>query len=601
MKRPREHELETKSEAFLLNFFSSWVCNKLNPDYGLDFKITIVKENQVTQDIFFVQNKATDNIKKDLEFIDFDLDVKHLLNFLKIPLPVILILYDAVEECGYWLNLQNYCRNILDKNEVSWKKQKTKRLKIPITNELKDRKVLEIEIKNSLKINMRYFTDSLSWSEGYEAILSDTELLEKLLVKKEIDNIKGRFHMSGLYFQQGDQEKVYEQFFNVYKQNRQDIYHLQSILGLITCQNPLQYDINDNLHQLSIEGISLAETLNESYLQKIFTFLKNYFEYFKLILPKIILLFRKSNIEKQGLSDDFLLKFYIDSEQVELDKKLSKRIYKMQEILGHLLKNKKIFEFFVLFMYIVQKDNSLNFFLKRIYNEEKLKDHFTLLENVLKNSLPLAELIKNDDIYLHIQLGMGQFYESIGSMKGIDFFKKGLKISEERKHLYYQEKFHERIENYGKEIIKFVNEEVFRDMPISEGIIGLKELQFSKIDTIQDPILKSLLLIAKQDSNPMEYLKKCKFLIIGYFPSPLGIGKGIFSLGIKTIMCKKYERWHDTHSLKEGIRLFEDTFCNICLLKEVRTDDWMLRMRELDNMRDLIVAIVMKHQSLRKS
>ncbi len=601
MKRPREHELETISESFLYKFFSSWVCNKLTPDYGLDFKITIAKENDVTPDMFFVQNKATDNIKKGLEFIDFDIDVKHLLNFLKIPLPVILILYDAEEERGYWLNLQNYCRNILDKNDISWKKQKSKRLKIPISNELKDRKIIESEIKNSLKENIRYITDSFSWYEGYEAILCDTEKLEKLFVKKEIDNIKGKFHMTGLYFQQGDQGKVYEQFYNIYKQNRQDYYHLQSILGLITCQNPLQYDINDNLQQLSIEGISLAETLNEMFFQKIFTFLKNYFEYFKLIIPKMILLYRKSNIEKQGLSDDFFLKFYIESEQAELDRTLLIRIKKMQEILGYLVQNKMVFEFFVLFMYLVQKDNSLNYFLKRIYSEEKIKDHYTILENALKKSIPLAELIKNDDIYLYIQLGMGQFYESIGSMKGIDFFKKGLKISKEREHLYYQEKFHERIENYGKEIIEFINEEDFRDMPLSEGIFGLNELQFSKIDSIQDPILKSLLLLAKQDSNPMEYLKKCNFLIIGYFPSPLGIGKGIFSLGIKTIMCKKHERWHDTHNLKEGIRLFKDNFCSLCHFKEVRTDDWVLRMRELDDMRDLIVAIMMKHQRLRKS
>jgi len=171
-----------------------------------------------------------------------------------------------------------------------------------------------------------------------------------------------------------------------------------------------------------------------------------------------------------------------------------------------------------------------------------------------------------------------------------------IQLSKERGHSYYQEKFRERINNYGDIILEFINEEDFRDMPLSESLIGLNELQFSKIDAIQDNLLKGILLIAKQDSNPMEYLKKCNFLKIGYFPSPLGIAKGIFSLGIKTIMCLKNERWHDTHDLKIGIRLFEETFCGSCHFREARTDDWVLRMREIDDMRDLIVDIIRKHQ-----
>ncbi|KKN67843.1 hypothetical protein LCGC14_0457230 [marine sediment metagenome] len=313
MKKPREHELESLSESFILKFFSSWVCNKLNPDYGLNFKITIVRKNEVTQDIFFVQLKATDGIKKNLEFIDIDLDVKHLLNFLKIPLPVILILYDAEAESGYWLNFQSYCRNNFDKKDSNWKKSKYKRLKIPISNELNDRNIFETEIKNSITKNMCVFTDSLSWDEGYDEILPDSVKLEKLLGKNEIDNIKRRFHLTGLYFQQGDQEKVYDQIFKIYKQNRQDRYHLQAILGLITCQNPLQYDINDNLHKLSIEGISLAEILNETFYQKLFIFLKNYFEYFKLILPKM----EFDSSTHQQMDQFRILMFYLPLSQVQ--------------------------------------------------------------------------------------------------------------------------------------------------------------------------------------------------------------------------------------------------------------------------------------------
>lgn len=46
MKRIRKHELETLSDTFLETFLSEWVCNKYKPDYGLDYKITIV-ENEI--------------------------------------------------------------------------------------------------------------------------------------------------------------------------------------------------------------------------------------------------------------------------------------------------------------------------------------------------------------------------------------------------------------------------------------------------------------------------------------------------------------------------------------------------------------------------
>jgi len=48
-----------------MQFFSPWVPNKLDDDYGEDFLITITeqKTKDVTENSFYIQNKATGKIK----------------------------------------------------------------------------------------------------------------------------------------------------------------------------------------------------------------------------------------------------------------------------------------------------------------------------------------------------------------------------------------------------------------------------------------------------------------------------------------------------------------------------------------------------------
>ncbi len=45
-----------------------------------------------------------------------------------------------------------------------------------------------------------------------------------------------------------------------------------------------------------------------------------------------------------------------------------------------------------------------------------------------------------------------------------------------------------------------------------------------------------------------------------------------------------------------NLRLYENIFCDLCHFRKTRTDDWVLRMGEMDDMRDLIVDIIRRHQ-----
>lgn len=111
----------------------------MKSDYGVDYQVQIFKERIPTGLEFGVQNKGTDNIGKISNGnIKFSMKTKHLVDYLKLPYPILLHRYDAQNRQGYWLNLTEYCQNILDKKKPKWKEQKTVSCDIPISNRLED-------------------------------------------------------------------------------------------------------------------------------------------------------------------------------------------------------------------------------------------------------------------------------------------------------------------------------------------------------------------------------------------------------------------------------------------------------------------------------
>lgn len=71
MEKPRSHEIDDEAKNYLRRFFSPpWNVEEINPDYGLDFRITIVEEGKVTENFFFIQIKGTDKLKEIIFIIE---------------------------------------------------------------------------------------------------------------------------------------------------------------------------------------------------------------------------------------------------------------------------------------------------------------------------------------------------------------------------------------------------------------------------------------------------------------------------------------------------------------------------------------------------
>lgn len=118
-RRTREHIIADLSvnhiERFVL--LCGHTIEKISSDYGYDLILyTYTSEGELENGNIYIQVKATDNIRfiSNGQAASFSLKKKDLNTWLAEPLPVILILYDAVRNRAYWLYVQEYFESVRD-------------------------------------------------------------------------------------------------------------------------------------------------------------------------------------------------------------------------------------------------------------------------------------------------------------------------------------------------------------------------------------------------------------------------------------------------------------------------------------------------------
>jgi len=168
MERHRSHVIEKKSKTFVEDFFADWVCNELHNDYALDFNVAITEGGITTEVNFFIQNKATDHINISGDYVNLDnIEPRYLIYYSRFIQPILIIHYDAQNNCAYWLNAQKYVKNVLNVKKPNWKNNKTSiRIKIPLDNKMTDIEIIKNEVKNSLNENIGNSTNKLGVIES---------------------------------------------------------------------------------------------------------------------------------------------------------------------------------------------------------------------------------------------------------------------------------------------------------------------------------------------------------------------------------------------------------------------------------------------------
>ncbi len=151
MKRPIAHVNEDKSEYIFKKYIPvEWIIRKIPKDYGIDYEIEIVEDEEVTGKRIWIQLKSTENIdvkNKEIivdeepcsvEYIAYQTPVNLLKYSLTCDFPLILAVVDLTNEMIYWIPLQDEITMNLEDKNPAWRDQDSVVIHISHRNNLKD-------------------------------------------------------------------------------------------------------------------------------------------------------------------------------------------------------------------------------------------------------------------------------------------------------------------------------------------------------------------------------------------------------------------------------------------------------------------------------
>jgi hypothetical protein len=107
-QRPRTHQLEAESFAYLRTQVPpGWTCDRPEHDYGIDLRLGLARDGQVTGEQLVLQVKSSDKAPQG-EAVSVSLEVP-TVNLLRNMLDVVMIVkYVAQEREAYWLLLKDF-------------------------------------------------------------------------------------------------------------------------------------------------------------------------------------------------------------------------------------------------------------------------------------------------------------------------------------------------------------------------------------------------------------------------------------------------------------------------------------------------------------
>lgn len=131
-KRTQQHVIEAQSvnhvERFIID--EGHTAERTKSDYGYDLVLFTYDEEGYTEEgSIYIQIKACQKLNTSGDDFVFDVDVRDYALWTAEPMPVILILFDASENRGYWLYLQRYFAE--DASRKPRRNAKTVRVRIP--------------------------------------------------------------------------------------------------------------------------------------------------------------------------------------------------------------------------------------------------------------------------------------------------------------------------------------------------------------------------------------------------------------------------------------------------------------------------------------
>jgi len=582
MKRPPEHVVEEVSKKILKKSIpSEWILRDINPDYGIDNSLEIVKNDIVTGKEILIQLKGTTLIDNNASYLSYSLKTDHLKYYLEKDVPVFLVVVDVVKEKCYWVFLQHYAFQFLNVNKPSWVDQKT--ITVRISKEQQVRNSLD-QIEDIAKGGSAYIITQkinqipskylATWKSNTEAIVAKSKVAKDFLEKA----FQLQFEISYHHDKEGSHEKSFEILNGIFNSalasgNKESVVKAGLIIAYELnpqTQNNLVWtwlikiskfveEVNNNSYNILWRG-SLIETV----------FIKLVNDYFSLI--RLILV---SSQNPHDINTPFLIMQMREKIQqifnTEIDFiKCVIKAFEDEEYLMYLDFLKRLAKMHWLWVYY----NSLK------GNKEILYMQLAYIEKMLLSAKKLADAI-SEDIKFSIVMDLAYLYNSMEKTSLRDStINEAYDIANKIGHKGYLKQIENAKENFKSLVtipylINFKNKTPTEEPSLEEEEKIIRDLlRDGGIDIEGDDELAKLARIGLKDRNPERILKHCKHLFVDIVTyGPIWNMVALPETGMKILYCEKTGCIMG-QSLDELLESFKNSNCKTCNFHSPRSNDW---------------------------
>lgn len=578
MKRPESHRKEDESFRYVEEVLEEWVLNNLTKDYGFDYDIQIFEQGVSTELNFAAQIKSTDRSRMDSEHFKISLDTRHIDHFFKQKRPIMMIVYYKPQKLAYWVIMQDYVWDVLNKEKPNWLKQKTSTIKLPLKNILTDKDEIIRAVRTCQeRIHVHNFYNlSIYDGLGLDGTLEDIEKLQEFEKRTEDVLFTKKLLLAQRLEKKGDFEAVIGKLKEIHSHNKRDVVHLHSIIELVRYCNIMNIEDNQKAVGLSDEGLQIAEQLDRKTERAIIlVYRARALHYF--ITKRI----GESAYAATSMKDtDFepIITLEANKRINELSAILSEVNLDVREALGLLVDSGNYFLFTYLVTISLQMAVTTLQSIGVVVGRNKFKEQIEANDNIARRLMKLITVFNDDELEFTIRKTVAEYYYFTNRVKdGLEIVEPALPLAEKLEDPRKTRMINAMIRIFKTKPDPYKVEEI--------DIDGLSTEQYAKMtkthveymgeDLDDGSDTSGALNIGLEDMNPEPYLKYCEELFIYYLStSPLGEAFHVPAIGYKLLWCK-YGKVTMSFKLQEGFDTYKDEHCRDCEHRKPRPKDWV--------------------------
>jgi DNA-binding ferritin-like protein (Dps family) len=260
--RGKTHLMEERSERILKSFLDPWIVAKIEPDYGIDYLVTVAEENsKVTPMEFYVQLKSMKKVKKN----SYQYDKEHLTYFSGHLKPIFLVLCNLETDKLFWINIRGKISEI-EKRKPDWKNSKQKSFSLSFNKDdiLTKEQILH-SFSNTLDEIIVKEALNRPWDSGLGHIKNNPDELKEIIERGQNKVESQLFHLSQLEVVRGNFDRSQNRLIEIIKNDKRNKTHFEALLSLLRTFELQYQDQTEEFDKYFSQAEELVENFNEKY------------------------------------------------------------------------------------------------------------------------------------------------------------------------------------------------------------------------------------------------------------------------------------------------------------------------------------------------